>query len=149
MGGLAGIVAFNGEVDEQDLSPLGKSLIHRGTRTSFRNPKPNFAVHLFRNEHSWQLESDQWQLFLSTPNAPYEQFLSDWHQDPISALSKLSNSFALIAWDKTKQRYWLVRDAIGIQSLYWLKTQTHLFFSRSHGCGLSEQTGLRGTNADK
>ena len=129
MAGLAGIVAFEGEVDERAFSQIGQSLLHRGNKTSFVTPKPNMAVHLFQNEHTWHLESDQWKLFLSTPNAPYEQFLNDWCQDPIRALSNLSNSFALVAWDKSKQRYWLVRDSIGIQSLYWAKTHTHLFFS--------------------
>lgn len=124
---------FTGFIDFQ--SPLSKSILGKHQENLPQGWQLKSGTHaFFKGKESclsyW--ESTDWTIWLhQTGRKTSERFDQIWQKDPFLALEQLQDSFVLIAFEKKRQRYWIARDPIGIQRLYWSRKGSQLHLSSS------------------
>lgn len=123
--------SFIGFIDFQ--APLSQSLLGKQQETLASGWQIKSNTHAFFKGEEASLncwESPDWTIWLhQSGTRTIDRFDHIWQADPFKALESLQNSFILIGFEKKRERYWIARDPIGIQRLYWARKGSQLHLS--------------------
>ena len=125
------VSTFTGFIDFQ--SPISKTELGKQESILSQGWQIKPSSHAFfigKKENLSCWESTSWTIWLhQTGSRTVDRFDQIWQDDPFAALEQLQSSFILIAFEKSRQRFWIARDPIGLQRLYWSRKGSQLYLS--------------------